>query len=302
MPEAETQQTTSASGSDADGWESLRGGGVVRYGTEGVLVSAPPYLYLARSSYLRRYDPRDDTWESFESAIGLPGHVGPGASMVHNGRRHVYLALGDDTRTFCRFNTEARGIRRLARAPRRIGAGGRLAYGDGSVYALRGAETYDFWRYDTDSGTWRRGPRLSETLAPPVGYVSSGLVVADGVLYACPAHRIVWYSGLDERWHRFARLGFRPSCDGGMLAVDEQAKRLYIIQGMGSRTLGVLDLRLRRFHHLRPRLPDAVSVEGERAVVTEVGGVRYLYVYRGHDTDEFWRIRLDALTQDGPPD
>ncbi|MFQ5808059.1 MAG: hypothetical protein ACE5JM_00450, partial [Armatimonadota bacterium] len=249
----------------------------MRYGTEGVLVSAPPYFYLARRNYLRRYDPRDDTWESFESAIRLPGHVGPGAGMVHNGRRHVYLTLGDDTQTFCRFNTEARGVRRLTRTPRRIGVGGRLAYGDGSVYALRGGETYDFWCYDTNAGKWRSRPRLPSTLSPPVGCVTSGLVLADGVLYACPAHRIIWYSGIDERWHRFARLGFRPSCDGGMLALDEQENKLYIVQGMGSRSLGVVDLRLRRFHHLGPRLPDAVSVEGERAVVAEVEGVRYLY-------------------------
>jgi hypothetical protein len=220
--------------------------------------------------------------------------------MAYDGWRYVYLTVGDDTRTFCRFNTEARGIRQLDRAPGRIGVGGRLAYGNDNVYALRGSETYHFWCYDTTQRRWRTQQALPAGLSSPVGYVSSGLVHVDSVLYALPGHQVIWYDGLEQRWHHFARLGFRASCDGGMHAPDQQTQKLYIIQGMGSRSLGVLDLQRRRFHHLRPRLPDAVSVEGERAVVAEVGGVRYLYVYRGHDTDEFWRIRLDALEEVGP--
>jgi len=285
--------------SSEDGWELLSGGGIVRYGTEGVLACAPPHIYLARGTNIQRYNLRDDTWESFDGAMRLPHRIGPGADMAYDGSRHVYVTLGDDSRTFCRFNTEAHGVRRITSAPSRVGVGGRLAYGDGSVYALRGRETCDSWLYEIERERWANVPRLPGDSSPPIGHVSSGLFHADGLVYACPDHRVLWYDGLSASWREYARLGFRPSVDGGMHALDEQEQKLYVIQGMASRTLGVLDLKARRFRHLRPRLPDVVSVEGERALVAEVDGDRYLYVYRGHDTDEFWRIRLDALTEVG---
>lgn len=299
MAEAEADENRPSSSANEHGWELCRGGGVVRYGAEGVLVSAPPYFYLARRRYLRRYDPRSDAWELYETATRLPAPIGRGASMAYDGWRYLYVTVGDDSGTFCRFNVGARGLRKLASAPAQIGAGGRLAHGENYLYALRGGETNDFWRYDTNAGRWRKLAPLPDSSSPPIGYVSSGLVYADGMLYACPDHRIIWYDAVAEEWHHFATLGFRPACDGGMHALDEDTKRLYVIQGMGSRTLGVLDLQRRQFRHLRPRLPDVVSVEGNRAVVAEVEGMRYLYVYRGHDTDEFWRIRLDALLEVG---
>jgi hypothetical protein len=82
-----------------------------------------------------------------------------------------------------------------------------------------------------------------------------------------------------------------------MFAYDEKEKSIYIVQGNYSMTIGRLDLETKRFSYLSPRLPDVVSVPGNRLVIAEVKGMHYLYLYRGHGTHEFWRIRIDSLKE-----
>jgi hypothetical protein len=40
--------------------------------------------------------------------------------------------------------------------------------------------------------------------------------------------------------------------------------------------------------------PDVVSVHGRRLFFTERGGVRYLNLQRGHDSQEFWRTSISG--------
>ena len=73
-------------------------------------------------------------------------------------------------------------------------------------------------------------------------------------------------------------------------AIDPATRRVYVVLGGGSRDMGVIDLVTGKARRLSDHLPDAASVYGRRIWVAETAGKRHLYVYRGHDTDELWRI------------
>ena len=131
-----------------------------------------------------------------------------------------------------------------------------------------------------------------------IGVQCTGLVYIDKYLLAWPDHHVRRFDVEKGEWDKdcFA-CTFRPSVNGCMFAYDEKEEKVYIVQGNYSMTIGRLDLRKRKFSYLFPRIPDVVSIPGNRLVVAEVNGVDYLYLHRGHATHEFWRIRIDFLKE-----
>lgn len=144
-----------------------------------------------------------------------------------------------------------------------------------------------------------RGDELRPIDAPSSLYIGAqctGLVYIDKYLLAWPDHHVRRYDIQKGKWDKnYSVCTFRPSVNGCMFAYDEKEEKVYIVQGNYSMTIGRLDLRKRKFSYLFPGIPDVVSVPGNRLVIVEVKGIPYLY--RGHGTYEFWRIKIDSLKE-----
>ena len=293
-------------GIEMEGWENVKGFQCVRAGkfpedcSTAVMVYAKPYIYQLRWRHLERYNPENDTWYGYPGVAVLPEIVGPGAGMVYDGKEFLYITRGGRLTDFYRYEIKTGKIEKLSPLPyyKPIGIGGCLAYGDGYIYCLRGDNSPDFLRYDIKEDKWEELPPLDVPSSLYIGAQCTGLVYIDKYLLAWPDHHVRRFDVEKCAWDKecFA-CTFRPSVNGCMFAYDEKGGKVYIVQGNYSMTIGRLDLKTKKFSYLSPRLPDVVSVPGNRLVVAEVNGVDYLYLYRGHATHEFWKIRIDALEE-----
>ena len=287
-------------------WEQVKGFQCVRAGkfpedcSTAVMVYAEPHIYQLRWKHLERYDPGADTWHGYPGAAVLPEITGPGAGMVYDGKEFLYITRGARLTEFYRYEIKTGKVETLSSLYyyKPIGVGSWLAYGDGFVYCLRGDCSPDFLRYDVNKDEWQELLPINATSSLYIGAQCTGLVYIDKYLLAWPDHHVRRFDIEKGEWDKnlFA-LTFRPSVNGCMFAYDEKEEKVYIVQGNYSMTIGRLDLKTKRFSYLSPRLPDVVSVPGNRLVIAEVGSTRYLYLYRGHATHEFWKIRIDSLEE-----
>lgn len=289
-------------------WRNVKGFCIVRAGrfpedcSTAAMINTPPYFYQIRWRHLERYDPQSDEWHAYPGVAILPEVIGPGADITSDGRDYLYISRGGRTYDFWRYDIKGKKIEalRLLPDPHPIGTGSRITYvsKEKAIYALRGDQTYVFLRYDLETDRWEQLTPFPLSMVAPIGRLSTGLVyVPKGrYLLGWTDHHVQKYDLHKGKWSQFA-VTFRPFTNGCMVAYYDEEHKVYLVQGGFSMTIGALDCRERKFSYLAPRLPDVVSVEGNRLIVARIKGIPYLYVYRGHNTSEFWRIRMEQLRE-----
>jgi hypothetical protein len=117
-------------------------------------------IYANLGIYVKRlyvYDIATNSW-SEQSADTPAVDSNVGGSMTFDGARYIYWAPGNGT-SFYRYDTDPStpaGSRWLQRAniTAALGTGGEIVYKYGYVYALRGANTLNFYRFDPGANTW----------------------------------------------------------------------------------------------------------------------------------------------------
>ena len=289
-----------------DDWENVKGFQCVRAGkfpedcSTAVMAYADPYIYQVRWRHLERYDPRKDIWHTYPGVAVLPEIVGPGAGIVYDKKDSLYITRGGRLPEFYRYGIKTRKIESLCSLEyhKPIGIGGWLAYGEDYIYCLRGDNSPDFLRYDVKKDRWEELPPIYATSSLYIGVHCTGLVYIDKYLLAWPDHHVRRFDVRKTKWDKNCFCcTLRPSPNGCMFAYDKEKEKVYIVQGDYSMTIGRLDLKTKRFSYLSPRLPDVISVPGNRLVIAKVKGTYFLYLYRGHATHEFWRIRTDSLKE-----
>jgi hypothetical protein len=268
-------------------------------GIEGVLGAYKDRFFFMRLDGLRLCDPVKDEWSSYPGSQ-LGSKMSPGPFGVHDGGDYVYYSTGGGAAkakaVFGRMNPTTKETLELPPPPKPFGRGSRAARVGSVLYALRGGAERDVFRFDMASNVWSTIAPLPKEAAGP-GAVASGLVADGTTLYAFPDETIysLDVSRPDAAWTKVATAAWCCGIDGGMTALDDVGRAIYMIRGDVTRDIGRLDLKTGLFEVLKPDLPDVVSVEGERAVVRESDGERRLFVMRGHDTHEIWRVPLSAL-------
>lgn len=153
------------------------------------------YIYAFRGgdrSDFWRYDISDGPLGSWDTTLEpAPGDVRDGGALVYveddNGRS-VYAMRGGSTTDFWRFDIDVNGGQWAldlgdnppAPIDQPVGRGGALASdGLGLIYALRGNDTKEIYRYVIDQDTWAIGPDI------PLPMREGGsLVVLNGDVYA----------------------------------------------------------------------------------------------------------------------
>ncbi len=273
-------------------------------GTLGVMGAMGDELFSMRRAFTRQLDVARGVI-SYYPGYNLGSFLGQGACGAFDGDQYIYFLPGG-SHNFVRRQVPSAPItktvpdvllpimetdmERLPGTPRVIGRGGSLACWDGSVYALRGGGTNEFWRYEPKSKTWSSLPSLpsKEHL---VGRTGAGLVSTTSGIYAVLGDAVWKFEGSHAGWERFGSLGMQVHWDGGMVAVDGD-RHIYVARGGYSTRIGRLDLATGDYEELAQRLPDAVSAEGNRMGIITVDGERRLYLHRGHNSNEILWIAL----------
>lgn len=270
------------------------------------MVVVGRWMYTQRKNLVRRFH-----LDEKKHSDNMAGHaygsewITRGAAMVSDGERRIFMHTGHD-RVLWVLDTEARAdgrpideagapalhemkVTEGAELPEDVGQNTALVWREGRLWAALNQGSRRLWSWEPGESAWKD----EGTLPPDVAWDENhdlelltdggGLVVVSGK---------TWARRDAGAWSVGQPLPFAASADGGMAIVDPETRRVLVILGGGTRDAGILDLESGEARMVPGRLPDAVSVHGRRIWILETAGVRYLYLYRGHDSDELWRIAL----------
>ncbi|MCH8309214.1 MAG: prepilin-type N-terminal cleavage/methylation domain-containing protein [Chloroflexi bacterium] len=109
--------------------------------------------YLSGLIYAFRGDDKDDFWkytvstDTWSSLQDTPKVVEEGGSLAWNGGDLIYALDGDKTVGFWVYSISGGNWLTLADTPSKVDDGGALIYLNGEIYALRGDDKDDFWKF-----------------------------------------------------------------------------------------------------------------------------------------------------------
>ncbi len=174
----------------------------------------------------------------------------------------------------------------LPLAPAGVRSGGSLVYpGSGDyIYAFRGGNNTDFWRYSISNNSW-------ESLAPaPARVGAGGSLVYPGsgdYIYALRGGGTTtfWrYSISNNNWTSLSATPAGVS-DGGSLSYPGSGDYIYALRGGGTNEFWRYSISGNNWQ-VRNSLPNSVSAGGSLVTVTTIN---YFYALRGGNRTDFWR-------------
>jgi hypothetical protein len=189
-------------------------------GVAPVVIGDTAWIYFLKGSSTEefyRYNTVSNTWYMLPDApdgeSGKPYRSGSG--VAYDPDRNVIYALKNSVNEFYRYFIDSNFWRVRASLPlvgasgrkKRVGSGAGIAYCSGNVYALKGLNTLEFWRYSPDSDRWTQSTDM------PVGggkKVRGGgaLTAAEDALHALKGNNTL----------EFYRYGIPPTTnDGGRM-------------------------------------------------------------------------------------
>jgi len=177
----------------------------VRAGTAAyVQIGDTGYVYLLKGSTCEfyRYNVAKWTWETMEPApTGYRRKWYNGSFIVYDGNHTIYAHKAKyhelwayDVLTGTWSGTRRNAMPFVGRTgrSRKSRHGGAAAWFEGSIYALKGGNTTEFWRYDATADAWFEFdplPRRANSRKRRRVYAGGSLVNVDGTLFALKGNR-----------------------------------------------------------------------------------------------------------------
>ncbi|MAG55024.1 MAG: hypothetical protein CMJ83_01905 [Planctomycetes bacterium] len=264
-------------------------------------------MYTQRKNVVRRWH-LDRRLHSKNSAGHHYGSewITLGAAAAADPTGRIFLCTGHDRRIWALHTArrldgkpvadagapdiEEMAVSELPELPEDTGGNTSLAWTKAGLVAVLSQKSRGLHRLDEGAGKWAQLDALPPALNYDAKYDLD--VHADGDALVVVSGDHCARRDVKGVWTVLDKLPFRATTDGGMSVLDPVRRKIYVVVGGGSRDLGVIDLNTGTAELQVAALPDAVSVHGHRIWVDQVGDDRWLYVYRGHDSDELWRLRL----------
>lgn len=279
------------------------------------MVYAAPYVYHQRKNILRRFNLKRKRYSWVGGCCGPRGNehkfhkefITPGAGIVFDSNRYLYLFTGHDQK-FSRVdlwggkppitepelrnpqaaaeNMIAKGLANLPEQPALNTA---MVYHEGAVWAVFDPQQRNLYRYDVNAESWARIAKLPDESVYDLEH-GFALASSGSELFLFARKKLFSYDEADG-WSLRSSIAFPFYADGGMVAFDSASNQFYVSVGNSSTALGVVDPSDGASRLLDLAFPDVVSVAGQRMFI--VDGV--LYISRGHNSAETWRIPLAKL-------
>jgi hypothetical protein len=194
--------------------KKVKGGTDIVYARKGTTYSF--YVLKGYKNEFWRYDAARDSWYSLPAApVGVNLKWDKGSWLAYDGASTIY-AHKAKYHEFYSYNTEkdswgtsplkAMPIASYTGKTRKTSDGGCAAYLNGHVYAFKGANTQELWRYYTDGDSWRELdtiPALGPSGSKKRVKGGADIVAVGNVLYATKGNKCneIW------KYTPFAPLG-----------------------------------------------------------------------------------------------
>ncbi len=176
----------------ADTPQPNSGGGAIVYASSGDFGYC--YAFFGGQNSFYRYNIQQNKWEELTFA----GKTGPGSALVGVSSYYIYASrLGSSSNSsFKRYNIEGNTWENLQSLDSNWGAGGSLCWSETSwyeIYAIRGANSTDFYKYVISENKWYKLNDLPVAVGTNTG---NRLVALGDYIYA----RLGTNSATDSFW------------------------------------------------------------------------------------------------------
>ncbi len=308
IPEAELTRTAGHFG-EAEGWQSRAAGELVRERDSiANMVYVPPHVYVQRKNLVRRFHLGTRRYSKNMAGFRYGNlWIGTAAAAVTDGDGQIFLITGNDRKFFALhlrqradgfpneeealLDVEDMLVTEMGSLPENVPGNTALAWMEGRIFALLNADSRKVFEFTPGTNRWSAIADLPRDF-PYSAELGTDLLALGGRLLLLSGNRGAWFDLEARRWSTLPPFTFTYSADGGMAIVDVIEQRVYVVIGGGSRDLGIVTLKDGTNILLQDFLPDRVSVHGHRSWIADLADQRYLYIFRGHDSNELWRHRL----------
>lgn len=264
------------------------------------------------------YNIQTKTWR--ELAPVPPGPSGRPVSksgaLCSDGERYIYATKGNNTLEFWRYDIQTNSWQELSPIPpgdKVLKGGTGLAFvrrGDtAEVYCLKGSNTFEFYVYSVNDGTW------SARTQPPAGlsgikFKAGSALCAHGSdrLYAIKGlkNEFYQYSVREDRWITCASVpqysisGRRSRCGDGCALVSDQNSTVYLLTGRNREFFYSYTIAENTWKELAP-----FPLGTARKRVKAGGALTFLanqvWALRGNNTNDFYAYIPNPMTLFSPP-
>jgi hypothetical protein len=181
--------------------KKVKGGTDVVWAYKGSTGS--PYLLKGYKNEFYRYDVNVDSWKTLSPApVGSSMRYNPGSWLAYDDVNRRIYAFKAKYHEFYSYNIDKDSwSAALTPMPRAGSAGTKKAkdgscgtYTGGSVYALKGGNTWEFWKYSIASNSWAEKEQIPLGVNKKKVKAGADIVTAVGALYATKGNKT------DELW------------------------------------------------------------------------------------------------------
>ncbi|PIY96976.1 MAG: hypothetical protein COY66_02285 [Candidatus Kerfeldbacteria bacterium CG_4_10_14_0_8_um_filter_42_10] len=254
------------------------------------------------STEFLRYNVGANTWTALQ-AYGGTG-VGYGGSMVWNGGDYIFAFRSNNSTEFYRYSISGNSWVTRSSPSYAFNYGSSAVFVPngtycsdalGCIFALRGASTSQFLRYDVSANTW-----TNITAIPFYVQYGGALLYNNGTIYATRGYasdNFFSYDILNDRWDPLASL---PSThyfgsSAGMV-YDTNTDIIYMLRGYNEYSFYSYDVRNNKW--LNTGIPHDQTSNG-----FYYGGITYdggdtIYYVRGNNTTDFYKYTISTGTHE----
>ncbi len=243
--------------------------------------------------------------------------VKQGGSLVQVRGRYIYAFKGNNTNEFLKYWIDGDSWSLVCSIPysldsrRRVKGGAALTYNstDSIIYALKGNNTLEFWRYFVNSNTWSQ---IEKGL--PLGYSGRRVKYGSGLVYVRQGTNRYIYFLKGSKTREFYRYHTQGDSWTSLLDVPLGESQRDCKAGSCLARAGDYIYCLKGYYHeffaydlanntwLTKRPLPFENHEGKRrkakdgAAMAYDGTRRIIYLFKGGNSDEFWGYFVDADT------
>lgn len=235
-----------------------------------------------------------------EERLSLPlVNLGYGAKNIAYGDlcEKLFIPSGMNNRFFS-YEIPTDTWTELANAPNTIYYGGGVVTGpEGYLYALRGNNSTDFWRYHIASDTWD----TSVSNVPfTVGYGGSMIFDKERYIYVLRGNNsdnFLRYDTFSDTWEGLSKTDFGAPTSGitnnvytgGSVAIDLERELIYAIQGNYMSGFSVYDINTDSWIVL----PSTPMLPNQGGSITYYPSTNSVYFVNGNNTPNMFKYNVD---------